>query len=174
MFCTLDVTTVHWKNCPISQKGRLSCSCESVVDKWFLHAAFWILGMLKDINIWRSTLFKSMTNEQHETINNDFVEGEVFEFSKLCYLVDQIYTYLTWFLWTEPDPSIKLHSYIVKNKGIGRMLNKAMMCSMKALTPTHHISLQNWGEMSLACSHEHNSGQQARMKKWQIRILIYS
>jgi hypothetical protein len=70
--------------------------------------AFGFPGTLNDINLWeRSSLFKSMINGEHEMLDFNFVvDGEVF--SKLFYLFDDIYSSLSCFLSSEPDPHTKI------------------------------------------------------------------
>jgi len=57
---SLDVTKVHWKNCPTVWKGQFQggekyagLRLEAVADNnlWFWHYAFGFLGTLNDINI---------------------------------------------------------------------------------------------------------------------------
>ena len=117
MMGLLDVTKVHWKNCPTAWKGQFQgrekyagLGLEAVVDNnlWFWHAAFGFPGTLNDINIWeRSSLFESMINGEHEKLDLDYVvDGEVF--SKLFYLVNGIYPSLSRFISSEPDPHTKI------------------------------------------------------------------
>ena len=89
MLGSLDVTKVHWKNCPITLKGQLqgwekhpSIRLECVIDYnlWFCHASFSFPGTLNDINIWeRSCLLESMLSGSHDEIDHNFsFDGDVF------------------------------------------------------------------------------------------------
>jgi hypothetical protein len=104
MMGSLNVTKVHWKNCPTAWKGQFQwldkfdgIGLEVVVDTnlWFWQDAFGFPGTLNDINIWEhSSLFESMINGEHDELDFDFlVDGEVF--SKLFYLADGIYPQLS-------------------------------------------------------------------------------
>jgi hypothetical protein len=127
MLGSLDVTKVHWKNCPTALKGQIqgkekyaSIALESVIDYnlWFWHAYFGFPGTMNDINIWeRSTLLESMLNGKHDDIDHEFVlYGEVF--TKLFYLVDGICPSLTRFLGPEIDPATELDgSYKIDQEG---------------------------------------------------------
>jgi len=117
MMGSLDITKVHWKNCPTAWKGQFSrtreitgLGLEAVVDHslWFWYAEFGYPGTLNDINVWKcSALFKSMINVDHEKLDFDFVvDGEVF--LKLFNVVDGIYPSLTQFLLAELDPHINI------------------------------------------------------------------
>jgi hypothetical protein len=112
MLGSLDVTKVHWKNCPTTFKGQFqgqekyrSIGLECVLDYrlWFWHASFGFSGTLNNINIWeRSCLLESMLSGSHSKIDHNFLlDSEVF--SKLFYLIDKLYTSLTRFLGTETD-----------------------------------------------------------------------
>jgi hypothetical protein len=117
MLGSLDVTKVHWKNCPTALKGQYqgrekyaTIALESIVDYnlWFWHASFGFLGTMNDINIWeRSSLLESMLNGKQEEIDHEFTrDGK--QYNKLFYLVDGIYPSLSWFLGLETDPATKL------------------------------------------------------------------
>ena len=117
MLGSLDVTKIHWKNCPAALKGQYqgrekiaTIALECVVDYnlWFWHASFGFPGTMNDINIWeRSSLLESMLNGKHKEIDHEFtLDGNTFD--KLYYLVDGIYPSLTRFLGPETDPSTKL------------------------------------------------------------------
>eukprot|EP00804_Cyclotella_cryptica_P014784 CCRYP_020124-RA/>CCRYP_020124-RA protein AED:0.11 eAED:0.16 QI:0/0/0/1/1/1/2/0/150 len=117
MLGSLDVTKVHWKNCPTALKGQFqgrekhaSIALEAIVDHnlWFWHASFGFPGTLDNINIWeRSSLLESMLNGRHEQIDHPFTLDEK-PFKKLYYLVDGIYPSLSRLLGTETDPSTRL------------------------------------------------------------------
>ncbi|KAL7474615.1 hypothetical protein ACHAW6_000582 [Cyclotella cf. meneghiniana] len=117
MLGSLDVTKVHWKNCPTALKGQYqgretyaTIALECVVDYnvWFLHASFGFPGTINDINIWEpSLLLESMLNGKHKQIDQEFtLDGK--QFNKLFYLVDGIYPSLSRFLGPETDPSTNL------------------------------------------------------------------
>ena len=61
MMGSLDVTEVHWKNCPTAWQGQFQhrvkyagLGLEAVVDHnlWFWHASLGFLVTLNDINVW--------------------------------------------------------------------------------------------------------------------------
>ena len=100
MLGSLDVTKVHWKNCPTALKGQFqgqekcaTIALEAVVDfnVWFWHASFGFPGTMNDINIWdRSPLYESMLDGSHKQIDFPFeIDGKMFE--HLYYLVDGIF-----------------------------------------------------------------------------------
>jgi hypothetical protein len=58
---SLDITKIHWANCPSAWKGQfkgkegiLMIGLEVVVDynMWFWHSLFGFPGSLNDLNIW--------------------------------------------------------------------------------------------------------------------------
>ena len=117
MLGSLNVTKLHWKNCPTALKGQFqgrekcaTIALEAVVDYnlWFWHASFAFPGTMNDINIWeRSCLLESMLNGTHSEIYHNFtLGGEIFH--QLYYLVDGIYPSLLQFLGSETDPTTKL------------------------------------------------------------------
>ena len=117
MLGSLDVTKVHWKNCPTALKGQYqgrekygSIALDSAVDYnlWFWHASFGFPGTMNDINIWeRSSLLESMLNRKHGEIDHEFtLDGK--QFNNLFYLVDRRYPSLSQFLGLETDPTTKL------------------------------------------------------------------
>lgn len=104
MLGSLDVTKVHWKNCPTALKGQFqgrekcaTIALKSVVDYnlWFWHASFGFPGTMNDINIWEhSCLLESMLNGSHSEIDHNFtLDGETFH--QLYFLVDGIYPSLS-------------------------------------------------------------------------------
>ena len=120
MLGSLDVTKVVWENCPKALRGQYqgkekvaTIGLEAVADTnlWIWHRAFGFPGTLNDLNIWdRSPLFKSMQDGTHLEIDFDFeLDGQTF--SKLYYLVDGIYPWLTRFLATISDPTTKIASF---------------------------------------------------------------
>ncbi len=154
MLGSLDVTKVHWKNCPTALKGQFqgkekyaSIALESVVDYnlWFWHASFGFPGTLNDINIWeRSTLLESMLNGQHDDIDHEFVlDGEVF--TKLFYLVDGIYPSLTRFLGPENDLATELDgSYKIDQEGSRKDVERGYgVLKLKFLALSHPITLHH-------------------------------
>jgi hypothetical protein len=72
MMGSLDVTKVHWANCPTAWHGQFkgkegipTISLEAVSDYnlWIWNSAFGFPGSLNDLNIWeKSPLFNSMTD----------------------------------------------------------------------------------------------------------------
>eukprot|EP00956_Cyclotella_meneghiniana_P023786 scaffold46922_cov39-Cyclotella_meneghiniana.AAC.2 len=120
MLGSLDVTKVVWENCPKALRGQYqgkekvaTIGLEAVADNtlWIWHRSFGFPGTLNDLNIWeRSPLFQSMQNGTHSEIDFDFeLDGQTF--SKLYYLVDGIYPWLTRFLATISDPTSKIASF---------------------------------------------------------------
>ena len=80
MMGSLDVTKVHWHNCPNAWKGQFigkesgvpTLGLEAVADHslWIWHAAFGFPGTMNDINIWdRSPLLQSMLDGSHDEID---------------------------------------------------------------------------------------------------------
>jgi hypothetical protein len=64
MMGSLDVTKVHWANCPTAWHGQFkgeegipTISLEAVADYnlWIWHSAFGFPGSLNDLNIWENT-----------------------------------------------------------------------------------------------------------------------
>eukprot|EP00804_Cyclotella_cryptica_P025463 CCRYP_017203-RA/>CCRYP_017203-RA protein AED:0.21 eAED:0.25 QI:0/0/0/1/0/0/2/0/134 len=103
MLGSLDVTKVHWKNCPTALKGQFqgqekcaTISLEAVSDQnlWFWH----------DGNVPRCW---NRCYGNHEQIDHRFtLDGK--DSNKLYYLVDCIYPSLSRFLGPENDPKTHL------------------------------------------------------------------
>jgi hypothetical protein len=101
MMGSLDVTKVHWANCPTAWHGQFkgkegipTISLEAVSDyySWIWHSAFGFPGSLNDLNIGRSC--NSMTDGTHNEIDFPFIiDGQLF--TELFYLVDGIYPWLS-------------------------------------------------------------------------------
>ena len=117
MLGSLDVTKVHWANCPVALKGQFegkegypTIGLEAVADYnlWIWHSSFGFPGSLNDINIWDSSpLLASMQDGTHAAIDFDYVvNGEIF--NMLYYLVDGIYPTLARFVATISDPKSKV------------------------------------------------------------------
>jgi hypothetical protein len=85
-------------------------------DFWICHSTFGFPGALNDINIWdRSTLFQSMLDGSHATIDFPFkINGD--EFKELFYLVDGIYPWLSQFLSTVSDPTTNIDRLLAKSQ----------------------------------------------------------
>ena len=154
MLGSLDVTKVHWKNCPTALKGQFqgrekyaSMALEAVVDHnlWFWHASFGFPGTLNDINIWeRSSLLESMLNGRHEEIDHPFtLDGKPFK--KLYYLVDGIYPHLSRFHSTETDPSTRLDaSFKIEQEAARKDVERGFgVLKAKFLSLLHPISLHH-------------------------------
>eukprot|EP00804_Cyclotella_cryptica_P018889 CCRYP_006428-RA/>CCRYP_006428-RA protein AED:0.19 eAED:0.73 QI:0/0/0/1/1/1/2/0/365 len=152
MMGSLDITKVHWKNCPTAWKGQFqgrekvaSIGLEAMVDNnlWFWHAAFGFPGTLNDINVWeRSSLYESMIDGAHDELDFEFlVDGEVFD--KLIYLVDGIYPPLTRFLSSESDPHTKLAYSFAQDQEAHRKDVEQGFCvlKLKFLALMHPIHL---------------------------------
>ncbi|KAL3787001.1 hypothetical protein ACHAWO_008114, partial [Cyclotella atomus] len=114
MMGSLDVTKVHWANCPTAWHGQFkgkegipTISLEAVVDYnlWIWHSAFGFPDSLNDLNIWeKSPLLNSMTDGTNNEIDFPFIiDGQ--QFAELFYLVDGIYPWLSRFLLTVKDPT---------------------------------------------------------------------
>ncbi len=154
MLGSLDVTKVHWKNCPTALKGQFqgrekcaTIALEAVVDHnlWFWHGSFGFPGTLNDINIWeRSSLLESMLNGRHEQIDHQFTLDEK-TFTQLYYLVDGIYPSLSRFLGTETDPSTRLDgSFKVDQEGARKDVERGFgVLKIKFLSLTHPINLHH-------------------------------
>lgn len=89
MMESLDLTKVHWQNCPNVLKGQLQgkekiagIGLEATADNnlWFWHASFGFPGSLKEINNWELLLlFNDVINGDHNLIDFDFLlNGETF------------------------------------------------------------------------------------------------
>ena len=154
MLGSLDVTKVHWKNCPTALKGQFqgrekhaTIALESVVDYnlWFWHASFGFPGTMNDINIWeRSSLLESMLNGEHESLDHEYtLDGT--KFNKLFYLVDGIYPSLSRFLGPESDPSTKLDgSFKVDQEAARKDVEHGKgVLKVKSLSLTHPITLHH-------------------------------
>ena len=150
MLGSLDVTKIHWANCPAAWNGQFegkegipTIGLEAVADynMWFWQSLFGFPGSLNDLNIWeRSPLLESMIDGSHDLIDHPFiVNGQ--SFNQLYYLVDGIYPLLSRFAPTIPDPSTKLDQHFAKNqesfrKSIERafgILNKKFLMLLSGL-----------------------------------------
>jgi hypothetical protein len=129
MLGSLDVTKVHWANCPTAWKGQFegkegvpTIGLEAVADYncWIWHSAFGFPGTMNDLNIWdRSPLFASMTDGTHNEIDIPFViNGEVFQ--QLFYLVDGIYPLLARFVSSVKDPTNVIDQFFTKKQEAAR------------------------------------------------------
>jgi hypothetical protein len=123
MLGSLDVTHVHWANCPNAWKGHFrvkegipTIALEAVTDfnLWIWHDSFGLPGGLNDINIWeRSPLLESMLNGTHSEIDHSFVINNK-TFHQLFYLVDGIYSWLSRFLSTISVPTTVINTIFLK------------------------------------------------------------
>ena len=154
MLGSLDVTKVVWENCPKALRGQYqgkekvaTIGLEAVADYnlWIWHRSFGFPGTLNDLNIWeRSPLFQSMQDGSHSVIDFDFeLDGQTF--SKLYYLVDGIYPWLTRFLATISDPTNKIASFFATQqeafrKDVERAFGvlKAKLLCLKNPIRLHH------------------------------------
>ena len=119
MLGLLDVTKIHWDNCPNAWKGHFqgkegypTIALEAVADYNLLvwHDSFGLPGGLNDINIWeRSPLLESILNGTHSEIDHPF-EINNQTFNQLFYLVDGIFPWLSRFLSTISVPMTLIDS----------------------------------------------------------------
>jgi hypothetical protein len=129
MLGSLDVTKIHWSNCPTAWKGQFegkegvpTIGLEAVADYncWIWHSAFGFPGTMNDLNIWdRSPLLASMTDGMHNDIDIPFViNGEVFH--QLFYLVDGIYPLLARFVSSVKDPTNAIDKFFTPKQEAAR------------------------------------------------------
>ena len=178
MMGLLDVTKVHWKNCPTAWKGQFQgrekytgLGLEAVVDNslWFWHAAFGFPGTLNDINIWeRSSLFESMINGEHDNLDFDYVVDEEV-FSKLFHLVNGIYPSLTRFISSEPDPHTNIaYSFASDQEAYRKDIERGFgVLKIKFLTLTHPINPHHHDNiyyLVLGAILQHNMMVESRLK----------
>ena len=125
MLGSLDVTKIHWANCPCAWKGQFegkegspTIRLEAVADYnlWIWHSAFGFPGSMNDLNIWeRSPLLETMIDGYHDSIDHNFIiNGQ--SFKQLYYLIDGIYPLLSRFVPTISDPSTKLDQQFLKKQ----------------------------------------------------------
>jgi hypothetical protein len=117
--------TNHWAACLEAWfEGKEGCptiGLEAVADNnlWIWHNAFGFAGSLNDI-IWdRSPLYKSMIVGAHDQLNFPFVITD-HQFDHLYYLVNSIYTAISWFLSTINNPPTTLDSFCYLKQEVGR------------------------------------------------------
>eukprot|EP00956_Cyclotella_meneghiniana_P027229 scaffold60647_cov51-Cyclotella_meneghiniana.AAC.4 len=176
MLGSLDVTKVVWENCPKALRGQYqgkeklaTIGLEAVADTnlWIWHRAFGFPGTLNDLNIWeRSPLFQSMQDGTHSEIDFEFeLDGQTF--SKLYYLVDGIYRWLTRFLATISDPTSKIASFFAtQQEAFRKDVERAFgVLKVKFLCLKHPIRLHNEDDIFYvvyACIALHNMMVQYR------------
>jgi hypothetical protein len=125
MLASLDVTKIHWANCPNAWKGHFkgeegypTIVLDAVADYnlWIWHDSFGLHGNLNDINIWERSpcpLLESMLNGTHFEIDHPFhINNQTF--NQLFYLVDGIYPWLSRFLSTISVPTTLIDSNFLK------------------------------------------------------------
>eukprot|EP00804_Cyclotella_cryptica_P030944 CCRYP_019607-RA/>CCRYP_019607-RA protein AED:0.19 eAED:-0.03 QI:0/0/0/1/0/0/2/0/206 len=117
MLGSLDVTKVHWKNCPTALKGQFQCQekCATIA-----------LEAVVDHNLW-------------------FWHGDGKDFNKLYYLVDGIYASLSRFLGPENDPTTQLDgSFKVDQEAARKDVERGYgVLKLKFLVLTHPITLHH-------------------------------
>lgn len=170
MLGSLDVTKIHWANCPNAWKGQFegkegypTIALEAVSDYnlWIWHDSFGLPGGLNDINIWeRSPLLESMLNGTHSEIDHPFeINNETFH--QLFYLVDGIYPWLSRFLSTISVPTTIIDSIFSKwqeskRKDIERAFG---VLKMKFLCLKHPVKMHHRDDIFYvvrACIAMHN------------------
>ena len=82
---SLDITKIHWANCPAAWKGQFEgkegipmIELEVVADynTWFWHNPFGFPCSLNDLNIWEQSpllVLESMIDESHNLIDLPFI-----------------------------------------------------------------------------------------------------
>ncbi len=117
---SLDVTKIHWGQCPAGWKGQfqgkevyptIGLQAVSDYNLWIWQSVFGYLGSPNDINIWDwSPLYEPMLDGTHDKIDFSFeINGE--HFSQLYCLDDGVYPSLSRYLLTVNDQTTPLDCF---------------------------------------------------------------
>ena len=143
MLGSLDVTKIHWANCPNAWKGHFqgkegypTIALEAVADYnlWVWHDSFGLPGGLNDINIWeRSPLLESMLNGTHSEIDHPLkINNQMF--NQLFYLVDGIYPWLL-------PPEVLPYLLAARRLFLSEFVNYDSVCLFTPPTAVGHLRL---------------------------------
>jgi len=182
----LDCMHVYWRTCPTAWQGQFrngkedksSLVLEAVADynAWFWHSFFGSPSTNNDINIWdQSPLLKTILDGTMEDLDFDFnVGGELF--SKVYFMVDDIYPELVCFVKTVSVPLNKYQTnYAAWQEGARKMIERAFgILQRKFQIPCKPIELfymEEIAEVVDTCLILHNMMVELRMERDELEHL---